>query len=100
MSSLALACVHSAAAGGSIDRSRGNEWPSSSWSTVLGTGLGVGSGCCLCWSNGGTECWPAAITLDGWARFVADLVGRQAEPVILVGHSRGGVVTGQAADLV
>jgi pimeloyl-ACP methyl ester carboxylesterase len=42
----------------------------------------------------------AAITLDGWARFVADLVGRQAEPVILVGHSRGGVVTSQAADRV
>jgi pimeloyl-ACP methyl ester carboxylesterase len=42
----------------------------------------------------------AAITLDGWARFVVDLVGRQAEPVILVGHSRGGAVTSQAADRV
>jgi pimeloyl-ACP methyl ester carboxylesterase len=28
------------------------------------------------------------------------LVGRQAEPVILVGYRRGGVVTSQAADLV
>jgi pimeloyl-ACP methyl ester carboxylesterase len=41
-----------------------------------------------------------AVTLDLWARFVADLVGRQSEPVILVGHSRGGVVISQAAELV
>jgi pimeloyl-ACP methyl ester carboxylesterase len=42
----------------------------------------------------------SAVTLDVWARFVADLVGRQAEPVILVGHSRGGVVISQAAEFV
>ena len=39
-------------------------------------------------------------TLDLWARFVADLVRRQKEPVILVGHSRGGIVVSQAAEYV
>lgn len=40
------------------------------------------------------------VTLDSWARFVADIVERQAEPVVLVGHSRGGIVISQAAELV
>ena len=39
----------------------------------------------------------AEITLDSWARFVADLIRQQIEPVVLVGHSRGGVVISQAA---
>lgn len=43
---------------------------------------------------------PGVITLDYWVRFVADLVSREAEPVILVGHSRGGIVISQAAELV
>ncbi|HTM63864.1 MAG TPA: alpha/beta fold hydrolase [Gammaproteobacteria bacterium] len=38
------------------------------------------------------------ITLDVWARFVADLVLQQDEKVILVGHSRGGIVISQAAE--
>jgi pimeloyl-ACP methyl ester carboxylesterase len=38
------------------------------------------------------------ITLDYWARFVADRVNAQPGPVILVGHSRGGVVISQAAE--
>jgi pimeloyl-ACP methyl ester carboxylesterase len=41
----------------------------------------------------------ATVTLDSWARFIADLVSAQAEPVILVGHSRGGIVISQAAEL-
>ena len=42
----------------------------------------------------------AEVTLDGWARFVADLVTAQDEPVVLVGHSRGGIVISQAAEYV
>jgi pimeloyl-ACP methyl ester carboxylesterase len=42
---------------------------------------------------------PAGVTLDGWARFVADVVTAAAEPVILAGHSRGGVVISRAAEL-
>ncbi|HTU65429.1 MAG TPA: alpha/beta fold hydrolase [Steroidobacteraceae bacterium] len=43
---------------------------------------------------------PAVITLDYWARFVADLAEREAEPVTLVAHSRGGVIASRAAELV
>ena len=38
------------------------------------------------------------ITLDYWAQYVADLVRQQDEKVILVGHSRGGIVISQAAE--
>lgn len=41
-----------------------------------------------------------AVTLEVWARFVAAIVRQQAEPVILVGHSRGGIVVSQAAEYV
>jgi pimeloyl-ACP methyl ester carboxylesterase len=43
---------------------------------------------------------PKQVTLAGWAGFVADVVEREREPVILVGHSRGGIVISQAAELV
>lgn len=42
----------------------------------------------------------AADVLGQWARFIADLARAQDEPVILVGHSRGGLVISQAAELV
>jgi pimeloyl-ACP methyl ester carboxylesterase len=42
----------------------------------------------------------SGITLDLWARFVADLVEQQPEPVVLVGHSRGGIVISQASEHV
>ncbi len=42
---------------------------------------------------------PAEVTLESWARFVADLVAAEPEPVILVGHSRGGVVISRAAEI-
>ena len=49
----------------------------------------------------GSDTTPLAkITLASWARWVADLVAAQPEPVVLVGHSRGGVVVSQAADLI
>jgi pimeloyl-ACP methyl ester carboxylesterase len=38
------------------------------------------------------------VSLERWGRFVADVVMRQEEPVILVGHSRGGIVISQAAE--
>ena len=42
---------------------------------------------------------PAKVTLESWARFVAELLAAEPEPVILVGHSRGGVVISRAAEL-
>jgi pimeloyl-ACP methyl ester carboxylesterase len=41
----------------------------------------------------------SSITLDAWARFVAELATRQPDPVVLVGHSRAGIVISQAAEL-
>jgi pimeloyl-ACP methyl ester carboxylesterase len=38
------------------------------------------------------------VSLERWGRFVADLIARQTEPAILVGHSRGGIVISQAAE--
>jgi pimeloyl-ACP methyl ester carboxylesterase len=43
---------------------------------------------------------PREVTLAGWGRFVADIVISARDPVILVGHSRAGVVISQAAELV
>jgi pimeloyl-ACP methyl ester carboxylesterase len=41
-----------------------------------------------------------AVTLQDWAGFAADLCRRAAKrPVILVGHSRGGLVVSQAAEI-
>jgi pimeloyl-ACP methyl ester carboxylesterase len=42
----------------------------------------------------------AADILAQWADFVADLARRQDEPVVLVGHSRGGIVISEAAERV
>ena len=38
--------------------------------------------------------------LSQWADFVAELVSQQSEPVILVGHSRGGIVISEVAERV
>jgi pimeloyl-ACP methyl ester carboxylesterase len=43
---------------------------------------------------------PAGATLEGWARFVAERIAMESEPVILVGHSRAGVVISRTAELV
>ncbi len=40
-----------------------------------------------------------SVTLDSWARFVADIAVQQPDPVVLVGHSRGGIVISRAAEL-
>ena len=42
----------------------------------------------------------AQLSLAAWARAVADVIESDPEPAILVGHSRGGVVISQAAELV
>ena len=42
----------------------------------------------------------AEVTLDGWADFVAGLVAAQDQPVILCGHSRGGIVISSVAERV
>jgi pimeloyl-ACP methyl ester carboxylesterase len=41
----------------------------------------------------------SAATMPNWARFVADLARAQGEKVVLVGHSRGGPVIGETAEL-
>lgn len=41
----------------------------------------------------------AAVTLDGWARFVVEAAAALPGPVILCGHSRGGIVISRAAEL-
>jgi pimeloyl-ACP methyl ester carboxylesterase len=51
-------------------------------------------------SMGKDQTPPERVTLSSWARFVADLVEAQVEPVMLVGHSRGGIVVSQAAELI
>jgi pimeloyl-ACP methyl ester carboxylesterase len=48
---------------------------------------------------GGDEAALRAVTLQGWADFAANLCRSAAQPpVILVGHSRGGLVVSQAAE--
>jgi pimeloyl-ACP methyl ester carboxylesterase len=44
---------------------------------------------------------PREVTLGTWSRFVADIASAAGDdPVILVGHSRAGVVISQAAEMV
>jgi pimeloyl-ACP methyl ester carboxylesterase len=38
------------------------------------------------------------ITLEGWAKFISGIIEKQDGPVVLVGHSRGGLVCSQAAE--
>src|SRR4051794_22012520 len=51
-------------------------------------------------SMGADSTPPGVITLDYWARFIADLIEQQDEPVTLVAHSRGGVIASRVAELV
>jgi pimeloyl-ACP methyl ester carboxylesterase len=41
----------------------------------------------------------ADVSLASWAEHVAALIRAEPEPVVLVGHSRGGIVISQAAEL-
>jgi pimeloyl-ACP methyl ester carboxylesterase len=47
---------------------------------------------------GGNDAELAAVTLSGWGDFVAGLCREAAQPVILCGHSRGGIVISEAAE--
>jgi pimeloyl-ACP methyl ester carboxylesterase len=47
---------------------------------------------------GGDEATLAAITLEGWGAFIADICRNATRPVILCGHSRGGLVISTAAE--
>jgi pimeloyl-ACP methyl ester carboxylesterase len=49
---------------------------------------------------GGSDAELAAVTLAGWADFVAEICRKAQQPVILVGHSRGGIVISEAAERV
>ena len=51
-------------------------------------------------SMGADRTPPGVVTLDYWARFIAEIAAREPEPVTLVAHSRGGIVASQAAELV
>lgn len=51
-------------------------------------------------SMGADTSSPATVTLETWATFVADILAREPEPAVLVGHSRAGIVISQAAELV
>lgn len=41
---------------------------------------------------------PVAISLEDWVAAIGEVVGQQREPVLLVGHSRGGIVISQVAE--
>ena len=43
---------------------------------------------------------PAIVKLETWARQVVELLEQQAEPALLVGHSRGGTIISRVAELV
>jgi pimeloyl-ACP methyl ester carboxylesterase len=47
---------------------------------------------------GGSAAQVAAVTLEGWADFVVEQARALPGPVILVGHSRGGIVASTAAE--
>jgi pimeloyl-ACP methyl ester carboxylesterase len=49
---------------------------------------------------GGSDAELASTTLAGWADYVADLVQAHAAPVVLAGHSRGGIVISEVAERV
>lgn len=49
---------------------------------------------------GGSDAKLATVSLAGWADFTADLVSKAKGPVILGGHSRGGIVISEAAERV
>jgi pimeloyl-ACP methyl ester carboxylesterase len=47
---------------------------------------------------GGDAAELAGVTLAGWADFVAEICRSATQPVILAGHSRGGIVISEAAE--
>jgi pimeloyl-ACP methyl ester carboxylesterase len=49
--------------------------------------------------TGQSRAEPASVSLDAWARAIAELAGIQPEPVVLVGHSRGGAVISRAGEM-
>ncbi len=49
---------------------------------------------------GGTDDELAAVTLSGWADFASDICSAAQQPVILCGHSRGGIVISETAERV
>jgi pimeloyl-ACP methyl ester carboxylesterase len=48
--------------------------------------------------HGGDKTPPSEVTLDAYVKTVTDLLDAQRDPVILVGHSLGGIVISQAAE--
>ncbi len=50
-------------------------------------------------ATGADKTDPARVTLDSWARSVGEALAAESAPVILVGHSRGGLVISRVAEL-
>jgi len=50
--------------------------------------------------TGQTDIHPSTVTLAMWADQIAAIVEQQDEPVVLVGHSRGGVIISEVAERV
>jgi len=48
--------------------------------------------------HGGDKTPPSEVTLDAYVKTVTDVLDAQRDPVILVGHSLGGIVISQAAE--
>ena len=48
--------------------------------------------------HGGDKTPPSDVTLDAYVKTVTDVLDVQGDPVILVGHSLGGIVISQAAE--
>ena len=49
---------------------------------------------------GGSDAELAAVTLTGWTDFVSEICRISSQPVILCGHSRGGIVISETAERV
>jgi pimeloyl-ACP methyl ester carboxylesterase len=49
---------------------------------------------------GGSDNELAAVTLAGWADYIADVCEQTGEQVILAGHSRGGIVISEVAERI
>lgn len=50
-------------------------------------------------ATGADQTDPRRVTLDGWAMAVGEVLAAESAPVILVGHSRGGLVISRVAEL-
>jgi pimeloyl-ACP methyl ester carboxylesterase len=53
-----------------------------------------------CYSLGRDQTPPGAVSLASWTEQIAALAQSEAEPIVLVGHSRGGIVLSEVAERI